>query len=89
MKLPNTKHSFVLAFVATAMLLFQSVAFGIGPTYSGTWYNPQQDGHGFSLEYIVQSDGTPLLLAYWYVYDSEGFPLFLVGTDESGKIVCH
>jgi hypothetical protein len=82
MKLRSTKHSLVLALVATAMLLFHSGAFAIGPTYSGTWYNPEQSGHGFSLEYSVLDDGTPVVLAYWYVYDTEGNPIFLVGQGE-------
>ena len=82
MQLPSTKHSLVLALVATAMLLFHSVAFAIGPAYSGSWYNPEQSGHGFSLEYSVLSDGTPVVLAYWYVYDAEGNPIFLVGQGE-------
>jgi hypothetical protein len=64
------------------MLLFHSGTFAIGPAYSGTWYNPEQDGHGFSLEYNVLNDGTPLVVVYWYVYDSEGNPVFLVGVGE-------
>jgi len=56
MKLRSTKHSLVLALVAIAMLLFHSGAFAIGPTYSGSWYNPEQSGHGFSLEYSVLND---------------------------------
>jgi hypothetical protein len=51
----------------------------IGPNYSGSWYNPEQSGHGFSLEYSVLNDGTPLVVAYWYVYDTEGNPIFLIG----------
>jgi hypothetical protein len=82
MKLSSTKHSLVLALVATAILLFQSAAFAIGPTYSGSWYNSEQSGHGFSVEYSVLDDGTPLVVAYWYVYDSEGNPIFLIGTGE-------
>ena len=82
MKLSSTKHSLVLALVATAMLLFHSAAFAIGPTYSGSWYNPEQSGHGFSIEYSELSDGTPLFVAYWYVYDTEGNPIFLIGTGE-------
>lgn len=67
---------------SAAMLLFQSVAFAIGTAYSGAWYNPEQDGHGFSLEYTILNDGSPLVVAYWYVYDSEGNPIFLVGVGE-------
>jgi hypothetical protein len=89
MKLPSTIHSLVLALVATAMLLFHSGAFAIGPAYSGTWYNPEQDGHGFSLEYSVLNDRTPVVVAYWYVYDAEGNPIWLIGqgAPEEGNTV--
>ena len=70
------------ALIVSSLLLFQSAAFAIGPTYSGSWYNPEQDGHGFSVEYTVLDDGTPLVVAYWYVYDTEGNPIFLIGTGE-------
>jgi hypothetical protein len=82
MKLPSTKYFLVLALVATALLLFHSGAFAIGPTYSGSWYNPAQDGHGFSLEYSVLSGGVPVVVAYWYVYDSDGNQIYLIGTGE-------
>jgi len=82
MKLSSTKHSLVLALVTTAMLLFHSGAFAIGPAYSGSWYNPEQSGHGFSLEYSVLNDGTAVVVAYWYVYDDEGNPIWLIGMGE-------
>ena len=82
MKPPSTKHSLVLALVATAMLLFHSGVFAIGPAYSGSWYNPEQSGHGFSLEYSVRSNGTSVVVAYWYVYDTEGNPIWLIGMGE-------
>jgi beta-glucanase (GH16 family) len=52
----------------------------IGPAHSGSWYPPEQSGHGFSLEFGEQLDGTPLAVAYWYTYDASGNPLFLIGT---------
>ena len=70
------------ALIVTLLMLFQSAAFAIGPTYSGSWFNPEQNGHGFSLEYSVLSDGTPLVVVYWYVYDQDGNPIFLVGLGE-------
>ena len=70
------------ALTASLLILFQSAAFAIGTAYSGTWYNPEQSGHGFSLEYTILNDGTPLVVAYWYVYDTDGNPIFLVGVGE-------
>ncbi len=52
----------------------------IGPAHSGSWYQPEQDGHGFALEFGELPDGTPLAIAYWYTYDDRGNPLFLTGT---------
>jgi hypothetical protein len=71
-----------LGLIVTLLLLFQSAAFAIGPAYSGSWFNPDQSGHGFSLEYSVLSGGTPLVVVYWYVYDTEGNPIFLIGVGE-------
>jgi beta-glucanase (GH16 family) len=52
---------------------------GIGPAYSGSWYNPSQSGHGFSMEFGKSGDGSPLAVVYWYTYDDEGNPIFMGG----------
>ena len=49
---------------------------------SGAWYNPQQSGHGFTIE--VLSDTRALM--FWYVYDPAGNPVFLY---IDGSIVGH
>jgi hypothetical protein len=72
-------------FSVVAAFLVAANVYAIGPTYSGSWYNPAQSGHGFSLEYTVLKDGTPVVVAYWYVYDSEGNPIFLIGNGEPGQ----
>lgn len=46
----------------------------IDSTYSGSWYNPLQDGHGLSVE-VLPNNTT---VVYWYVYDPDGSPVFLV-----------
>jgi hypothetical protein len=46
----------------------------INPTHTGSWYNPSQSGHGLSVE-VLDSETT---IIYWYVYDTEGNPIFLV-----------
>lgn len=59
----------------------------IGPEHTGSWYYPEQSGHGFSIEYGDDGNGTPLVVVYWYVYDKDGAPVFLTGfgyPDESG-----
>jgi beta-glucanase (GH16 family) len=51
----------------------------VGLEYSGSWYNPDQSGHGFSMEFGQAADGSPLAVVYWYTYDILGNPIFLVG----------
>lgn len=52
----------------------------IGPAHSGSWYNGDQSGHGFSIEFGQLADGTPLAVVYWYTYDDQGNPIFMLGT---------
>jgi beta-glucanase (GH16 family) len=52
----------------------------VGLEYSGSWYNADQDGHGFSMEFGELPDGSPLAVVYWYTYDSLGNPIFMVGS---------
>ena len=52
----------------------------IGPAHSGSWFSPAQSGHGFALEFGQTSNGAPLAVAYWYIYDDLGNPIFMVGT---------
>ncbi len=52
----------------------------IGPAHSGSWYNEDQSGHGFSMEFGTQPDGSPLAVIYWYIYDDQGDPIFLIGS---------
>ncbi len=52
----------------------------IGPAHSGSWYWPEQDGHGFSMEFGELADGSPLAVIYWYTYDNLGNPIFMLGS---------
>lgn len=52
----------------------------IGPAHSGSWYNDDQSGHGFSIEFGQTGSGAPLAIVYWYIYDSVGNPIFMVGS---------
>ena len=46
---------------------------------SGSWYNPMQSGHGLSVE--VLSPGRSIF--YWYVYNPDGTPTFLIADGEN------
>jgi len=45
--------------------------------YSGNWYNPAENGHGF--EFNVLPTNPPKLTADWFAYDPTGKPVWLVG----------
>jgi beta-glucanase (GH16 family) len=51
----------------------------IGPAHSGTWFWPEQSGHGFSMEFGEGAGGTPEAVIYWYTYDVLGNPVFMIG----------
>lgn len=56
-----------------ALLLPALASAQLPPGISGAWYNPEQSGHGLSVE-ILDDDRA---LAFWYVYDPQGNPLHL------------
>jgi hypothetical protein len=68
------------AWYATVFYLFCSSLYAVGPGHSGSWYWAEQDGHGFSVEIGVQANGSSLGVVYWYTYDDEGHPIFMVGS---------
>lgn len=57
-----------------SILGFSNLAFcEVRPEYSGSWYNPAQSGHGFSIEVLDENRS----IAFWYVYNPFGAPIFL------------
>ena len=56
----------------------------VRPEYSGSWYNPEQSGHGLSIE-VISSERS---IVYWYTYDPLGNPIFLYadGTNVGDRI---
>jgi len=66
----------------TSSALYDNVEVGlmeIGPAHSGSWYNANQSGHGFSMEFGQLLDGSPFAVVYWYIYDDLGNPIFMLG----------
>lgn len=76
------KRSWILLVL---LLAFDALAIDVQPTLSGSWYNPAQSGHGFSVE--VLGDGRSVV--YWYVYDHDRQPIFLIaiGDNVGSRIV--
>ncbi|MGB5291579.1 MAG: hypothetical protein WBN41_09040 [Lysobacterales bacterium] len=65
----------------TSAALYDNISVGLmelGPAHSGSYYNVNQSGHGFSIEF-GESGGSPLAVVYWYTYDSLGNPIFMLG----------
>jgi hypothetical protein len=54
----------------------------IGPAHSGSWFNVDQSGHGFSMEFGIDVEGNPLAVVYWYIYDDQGNPMFMMGVGQ-------
>lgn len=73
-----------MTFLSTVLLCtfhvgaYQEINKGI----SGSWYNPEQSGHGLAIE-VTENEK---FVAYWYTYDFWGNPLWLIGNgDRSGN----
>lgn len=60
-------------------------AFRIGPSITGNWYDPAQNGHGVQLEMI----GETLVTAIWFTFDNAGNPAWIVasGTVDGNRVV--
>ncbi|MCW8925628.1 MAG: hypothetical protein OQJ84_05170 [Xanthomonadales bacterium] len=67
----------LLSFFAYAIFLvsFNIQAIEITQHMTGSWYNRDQEGHGFNIEVI----GPNKSVFYWYVYNPDGTPTWLVG----------
>jgi hypothetical protein len=63
--------SLILVFLTTP--LFGEDRLNVRPSWSGSWYNPDQSGHGINVQ-ILDEDRTVI---YWYTYDLDGKPFWL------------
>ncbi len=63
-------------------------AIDIQGAHSGSWYNEDQSGHGFSIQVLNEET----LVAYWFVFNPTGEPIFLLavadidGNSASGPV---
>lgn len=78
---PSSRLALLLALAAAAIVPAHAA---LPPGISGTWYNPAQSGHGFSLEILDAGRA----LGFWYVYDADGNPvhLYLDGVIDGRRI---
>lgn len=79
MRLVRSLPALLFAAVLAAPVLAQPVPasdpVGIRGDFSGTWFNPQQSGHGLFVEVL---DGNRAAVA-WFTFDPAGQPLWLYG----------
>jgi hypothetical protein len=59
---------------AIALFLASIPARAIDSGYSGAWFNPNQSGHGFTLDVLAPDHA----LVYWFVYDGQGNQMWLI-----------
>ena len=76
----------VLVFL-TASVFGDSIldtGFNVRPSWSGAWFNPDQPGHGISVE-VLDEERT---VFFWNTYDSDGKPLWLIaqGVNEDVRL---
>ena len=55
-------------------------AIEVNSRLSGIWYNSDQSGHGLNI--AVLDENTTIV--YWYVYHTDGTPMFLITVGENG-----
>jgi hypothetical protein len=67
----------LLLVFSTASLFGDTImdwSFYVRPSWSGAWFNADQSGHGISVE-VLDDERT---IFFWYTYDLEGNPVWLV-----------
>ena len=72
----------------TLLLLFSTAPlFGdfanVRPSWSGAWYNPDQSGHGISVEFLDDER----TVFFWYTYDQDGEPIWLLAQGVNSEIM--
>ena len=72
------KKLFFVVLLATLSCSLAAQPVDVSRHMSGSWYNPNQDGHGISLEIV--NDTTAVF--YWYIYNPDGTPTFLIAVGE-------
>ena len=71
--------------ILLAVFALDASARDIDKSFTGSWYNATQSGHGFSVE--VLPDGRAVI--YWYVYNPDGTPTFLMAIGDIDGDTVH
>ena len=83
-----TAGSFTIRRLTTPALIQSDTNQTLRACYSGIWSDAAKPGYGIDLEVNDFDAATRLLTVYWYTYQPNGIPLWLVGTGAaaSGKV---
>lgn len=63
-----------IIFISLISFCLSLVHADIRPHHSGAWYNPDQAGHGLSIQ-VLDDERT---IAFWFAYTPDGLPMFLL-----------
>jgi hypothetical protein len=75
----SSKRPIALSLCAGIALAFtKAFAAPITSAMTGAWYDPARSGQGIQVQIVGQSQKD--LLLYWYTYDANGNPLWLIAT---------
>ncbi len=68
----------LLMLLLLVLLTMPSYAIIITKGFTGLWLQPNHESQGFDLQ-IIDQNGLPQAVVYWYTYDTAGNPMWLIG----------
>jgi len=81
------KTLFALLLVFSTASLFGDTIFdtdfNVRPSWSGAWFNADHSGHGISVE-VLDDERT---IFFWYTYDLDGNPVWLMAQGENSAVL--
>ena len=75
------KVLFILFLIFSAASTFGDSS-NIRPSYSGAWHNPDQSGHGISVE-VLDDERT---IFFWHTFDQDGNPFWLLADGVNSEV---
>ncbi|VAW43666.1 hypothetical protein MNBD_GAMMA02-94, partial [hydrothermal vent metagenome] len=75
------KYKSPITMFFTLLLVFLTMpaqAVIITKSFTGLWVQPDHESQGFDFQ-VIDQNGIPQAVAYWYTYDTVGNPMWLLG----------
>lgn len=77
---------FFKTFIGMLLMFTANIwAMDIQGSHSGSWFNKDQSGHGFSFEVLDEDK----MAVYWFVYTPDGAPIFLISLADIDGDTAH